>query len=98
MPVIGVPPGRARRFGAVSADPYRLLVGELFQTELGQLTAVARRLHAAEGELGCGRHHRVDEHGTGVDLLDAAGDLFGLVGPYARPEAEGGCVGGSEGG
>src|SRR5207244_13138921 len=64
-------PKRVRSLAVLAgrAAPHRLDVGELFDSILRQLPAVARPLHAAEGQPRVGCDHAVDEDEPRLDTL-----------------------------
>ncbi len=53
-------------------DPNRLDIREFADAEDAQFAAMAGPFHAAEGQPRIGRHHFVDEHHAGFDLVDQA--------------------------
>ena len=68
-----------------SHHPDEFLVYELADAEIGKLAAVARVLHAAEGQVGCGPARLVDEHHAGIDLPGDALAAFDVIGDLAAP-------------
>src|SRR3954469_8295032 len=82
-----------RLLAAGPAHPDRLGVHELAHAQLGELTAVAALLHAAEGEVRIAGGHAVDERHAGLDVPDEPGALVLVLAPQVGAQPVGVAVG-----